>query len=198
MVARSAILVGALLAFAEVGAAKKSKKKKGHDSAADAKWLEEKAGEEGVVKLESGLMYKVLKSGKPWAKSPNAETKCTCKYRGTLTPPAGGKQFDAGEIDFAPNQVIRGWTEAMQLMKEGDEWELYIPSELGYGDTGAGADIPGGAALVFTMEIKKVHGTKTGRDFKRFEPIPEDRKKKKKAKDNGGAEPAAGEAKAEL
>ena len=52
----------------------------------------------------------------------------------------------------------------MQLMKEGDEWELYIPSELGYGAQGAGADIPGGAALVFTMEIKKVHGKK----FKRF------------------------------
>jgi hypothetical protein len=66
--------------------------------------------------------------------------------------------------------VIKGWTEAMQLMKEGDEWELYIPSELGYGAAGAGADIPGGAALVFTMEIKKVHGKKTGRDFKRFEP----------------------------
>ena len=58
--------------------------------------------------------------------------------------------------------------------------ELYIPSKLGYGDAGAGGDIPGGAALVFTMEIKKVHGKKTGKDFKRFEPIPEDRKKKKK------------------
>ena len=65
-------------------------------------------------------------------------------------------------------------------MKEGDEWELYIPSELAYGDSGAGADIPGGAALVFTMEIKKVKGKKTDRDFKRFQPVPEDRKKKKK------------------
>lgn len=70
--------------------------------AADTKWLEEKAAEEGVVKLESGLMYKVLKSGKAWAKSPMAHTQCTCKYRGTLTPANGGKQFDAGEIDFAP------------------------------------------------------------------------------------------------
>ena len=50
----------------------------------------------------------------------------------------------------------------MQLMKEGDEWELYIPSELAYGEAGAGGDIPGGAALVFTMEIKKVHGKKAG------------------------------------
>ena len=98
-----------------------------------------------------------------------------------MTPANGGKQFDAGEIDFAPNQVIPGWTEAMQLMREGDEWELYIPSALGYGDAGAGADIPGGAALVFTMEIKKVHGKKTGRDFKRFEDIPEEFRKKPKA-----------------
>eukprot|EP00966_Prymnesium_polylepis_P303523 7011532-Prymnesium_polylepis.3 len=76
-----------------------------------------------------------------------AHTSCTCKYKGTLTPVNGGKQCDAGEIDFAPNQVIKGWTEAMQLMKEGDRWELYIPSDLAYGSAGAGADIPGGAAL---------------------------------------------------
>jgi FKBP-type peptidyl-prolyl cis-trans isomerase FklB len=164
----------------QVDAAKKKKKKAGgHDVEADAKWLAEKSKEEGVVALESGLAYKVLKSGKAWAKSPMAHTSCTCKYKGTLTPVNGGKQFDAGEIDFAPNQVIKGWTEAMQLMKEGDEWELYIPSDLAYGSAGAGADIPGGAALVFTMEIKKVHGKKTGKDFKRFEPIPEEFKKKK-------------------
>ena len=157
---------------------------------ADTKWLEEKAGEEGVVTLESGLRYKVLKSGKAWAKSPVAHTKCTCKYKGTLTPANGGKQFDEGEIDFAPNQVIKGWTEAMQLMKEGDEWELYIPSDLGYGAAGAGADIPGGAALVFTMEIKKVHGPKAGKDFKRFESIPEEYRKKKKGKSAADATPA--------
>jgi len=59
-------------------------------------------------------------------------------------------------MTFAPNQVIRGWTEAMQLMKEGGKWELYIPSELGYGDQGAGRVIPGGAVLVFTLELLKV------------------------------------------
>ena len=85
-------------------------------------------------------------------------------------------------------------------MKEGDEWELYIPSGLAYGDAGAGADIPGGAALVFTMEIKKVHGKKTGKDFKRFEPVPEEHRKKKKktaesASSDGGA---TAEPKAEL
>ena len=184
--ARVLFIVVLLQSFAETDAAKKKKKKAaGHDIAADVAWLEEKSKEDGVTKLESGLMYKVLKSAdKSWAKSPMAHTKCTCKYKGTLTPANGGKQFDAGEIDFAPNQVIPGWTEAMQLMREGDEWELYIPSSLGYGDAGAGADIPGGAALVFTMEIKKVHGKKTGKDFKRFEPIPEEHKKKKKGEES--------------
>jgi FKBP-type peptidyl-prolyl cis-trans isomerase len=61
-------------------------------------------------------------------------------------------------LTLAPNQVIKGWTEAMQLMKEGAKWELYIPSELGYGDRGAGGLIPGGAALVFTMELLEVMG----------------------------------------
>ena len=54
--------------------------------------------------------------------------------------------------------MIRGWTEAMQLMKEGAKWELYVPSELGYGDHGAGGVIPGGAALIFTIELLKVNG----------------------------------------
>ena len=71
-------------------------------------------------------------------------------------------------------------------MKQGDEWELYIPSELGYGDSGAGGDIPCGAALVFTMEIKKVKGKKEVKDYKRFEPVPEEFRKKKK----GEAAPA--------
>ena len=55
-------------------------------------------------------------------------------------------------------QVIKGWTEAMQIMKEGDKWELYIPSELAYGDRGAGGKIPGGAVLIFTLEMLKVKG----------------------------------------
>merc|ERR1712204_155506 len=110
-------------------------------------------GEPGVKKLPSGLMYKVVEEGPAGGPSPKVETKCSCTYAGQLT---NGKQFDAGTIDFAPNQVIRGWTEAMQLMKEGDKWELYIPSDLAYGDRGAGAAIPPGAALQFQMKINKV------------------------------------------
>merc|ERR1711862_1013027 len=63
-------------------------------------------------------------------------------------------------MGFAPNQVIKGWTEAMQLMVEGDKWEMYIPSELGYGDSGSPPKIGGGDVLVFTMEILKINGKK--------------------------------------
>merc|ERR1711920_1084612 len=70
---------------------------------------------------------------------------------------------------FAPNQVIKGWTEAMQLMVEGDKWEMYIPSELGYGDGGSGAKIKGGDVLVFRMEILKIKGDKKPAD--RCDPV---------------------------
>jgi len=59
-------------------------------------------------------------------------------------------------LTFAPKQVIKGWTEALQLMDEGAKWELYIPSELGYGDRGAGGSIPGGAVLVFSLELLEI------------------------------------------
>jgi FKBP-type peptidyl-prolyl cis-trans isomerase len=102
---RVLVVAALLLTGPQVEAKKKKKKAGGHDVVADVNWLEEKGKEEGVVTTDSGLRYKVLKSAdKPWAKSPMAHTKCTCKYRGTLTPANGGKQFDAGEIDFAPNQ----------------------------------------------------------------------------------------------
>mmetsp|Transcript_66207 Transcript_66207/g.148738 ORF Transcript_66207/g.148738 Transcript_66207/m.148738 type:complete len:196 (+) Transcript_66207:73-660(+) len=119
----------------------------------DKEWLAKKEKEDGVKKLPSGLMYKVLEEGPAGGPSPALDTKCSCTYAGQLT---NGKQFDAGTIDFAPNQVIRGWTEAMQLMKEGDKWELYIPSDLAYGSRGAGRDIGPGAALQFQMKINKV------------------------------------------
>ena len=67
-------------------------------------------------------------------------------------------------MTFAPNQVIKGWTEAMQLMKEGGKWELYIPSELAYGDRGAGGLIPPGAVLVFTLELLEVKGGYVGQN----------------------------------
>ncbi|KNC87339.1 hypothetical protein SARC_00530 [Sphaeroforma arctica JP610] len=99
-----------------------------------------------------------MKSGPEGGPSPKVSTPCDVHYAGRTID---GKEFDSSikrgqPTRFAPNQVIKGWTEAMQLMKEGDKYELTIPSELAYGDRGAGGKIPGGAVLVFEMEIIKV------------------------------------------
>merc|ERR1719183_967715 len=137
------------------------------------KFLEENKEREGVVTLKSGLQYKVLTKGSGKF-HPKKDSPCKCHYAGTtpsLTPDAITKdekdwaEFDSsykrGEpTSFAPNQVIKGWTEAMQLMVEGDKWEMYIPSELGYGDGGSGEKIKGGDVLVFRMEILKILGGK--------------------------------------
>jgi FKBP-type peptidyl-prolyl cis-trans isomerase FklB len=122
------------------------------------KFLAEKEAEEGVIKLASGLLYKELTPGT--GKTPAAHNPTKCHYKGTLID---GTEFDSSyargqPATFAPNQVIKGWTEAMQLMQEGSKWELYIPSELAYGDRGAGAKIPGGSVLVFTLEMIEVTG----------------------------------------
>ena len=123
------------------------------------KFIEEKAKEDGVVVLPSGLAYKSLNKGKGKA-HPTVDSPCSCHYKGTLID---GTQFDSsydrGEpTTFAPNQVIKGWTEAMQLMVEGDKWEMYIPYDLAYGEHGSPPNIPGGATLVFTMEIIEIQG----------------------------------------
>ena len=124
------------------------------------KFLEENAKKDGVITLPSGLQYKVLTtSNLENALTPKVNSPCTCHYAGTLID---GTEFDSSikrgrPSTFAPNQVIRGWTEAMQLMKEGDKWELYIPSELGYGNQARGRYIKGGDVLVFTLELIKVN-----------------------------------------
>jgi hypothetical protein len=87
---------------------------------------------------------------------------CETHYEGKLIT---GKVFDSSyargsPTTFAPNQVIKGWTEIMQLMVEGDQWEVYIPSDKAYGDSGSGADIKGGDTLIFKMEIIKIKGDK--------------------------------------
>merc|ERR1712146_414222 len=128
---------------------------------------------EGVITLKSGLQYKVLRNG-TGKYHPKKDSSCECHYAGTtpaLTPDAIDKdeadwtEFDSSykrvsPTSFAPNQVIKGWTEAMQLMSEGDKWEMYIPSELGYGDSGSGDKIKGGDVLIFRMEIVKIKGNK--------------------------------------
>lgn len=128
---------------------------------AGLKFLEENRKKEGVVTLPSGLQYKVLKKGTGLF-HPSVNSPCECHYAGTLID---GTEFDSSyargtPTTFAPNQVIKGWTEAMQLMVEGDKWEMYIPSELAYGDSDKGPHIKAGDPLIFKMEIIKIKGDK--------------------------------------
>ena len=90
--------------------------------------------------------------------SPKDSDTVTVKYRGTLID---GTEFDAsdkhgGTATFPVGGVIKGWTEALQKMKVGAKWQLFIPSELAYGDRGAGADIPPGATLIFDVELVSI------------------------------------------
>merc|ERR1712216_112754 len=128
---------------------------------AGTKYLEENKKKDGVITLPSGLQYKVLRKG-DGTDHPTKDSPCECHYEGTLT---NGDEFDSSykrgsPTSFAPNQVIKGWTEAMQLMVEGDKWEMYIPSDLAYGESGSPPKIPGGSALIFRMEIIKIKGGK--------------------------------------
>lgn len=107
----------------------------------------------GVITLPSGLQYKILKEGD--GPKPTASDTVTCNYRGTLI---NGTEFDAsskhgGPQSFPVGGVIKGWTEALQLMPVGSKWELYIPADLAYGDRGAGQDIGPGSALIFEIEL---------------------------------------------
>merc|ERR1712216_899188 len=124
-------------------------------------FLAENASKPGVITLPPGLQYKVLKEG-GGLEHPTASTPCDCHYAGRLLD---GTEFDSsykrGEpTTFAPNQVIKGWTEAMQLMVVGDKWEMYIPYELAYGEAGRPGSIPPAACLIFIMEIIKIKGDK--------------------------------------
>ena len=120
------------------------------------KYLSENAKKEGVVTLPSGLQYQVLKEGN--GKSPKATDKVVCHYEGMLID---GTMFDSsvqsGEpATFTLNGVIAGWTEGLQLMKEGAKYRFFIPYQLGYGERGAGASIPPFATLVFDVELIEV------------------------------------------
>lgn len=111
---------------------------------------------EGVKTTASGLQYKVLKSGT--GKSPKLTDTVVAHYKGTLID---GTEFDnsykRGEpLTIPVSGVIKGWTEALQLMKEGDKWMLYIPSDLGYGEYGAGNVIGPNATLIFEIELINV------------------------------------------
>jgi FKBP-type peptidyl-prolyl cis-trans isomerase FklB len=111
---------------------------------------------DGVVALPSGLQYKILTEGT--GPKPSATDSVVCNYRGTLLD---GKEFDSSykhgqPATFPVNGVIKGWTEALQLMPAGSKWQLFVPAQLAYGDRGAGPDIGPNATLVFEVELLSI------------------------------------------
>ncbi len=116
-------------------------------------FLSENKKKEGVHTLASGLQYKVLREGS--GGKPTLYDKVTVNYRGTLLD---GTEFDSSykrnqPATFAVNSVIPGWSEALQLMKTGSKWQLFIPAKLAYGEAGAGGVIPPNATLTFEVEL---------------------------------------------
>lgn len=135
-------------------------KKSGAESAKGKAFLEANKKRPGVITLPDGLQYEIIKAGDATAARPLAADTVVVNYKGTLID---GTEFDnsftRGEpATFPVNGVIRGWTEILQLMTKGSHWKVYIPSELGYGDRGAGGAIPPGAALVFEIVLEDVKG----------------------------------------
>jgi FKBP-type peptidyl-prolyl cis-trans isomerase FklB len=123
--------------------------------AAGKVFLEENKKKEGVKTLPSGLQYKVLAEGP--GKTPKAADNVTVNYKGTFI---NGAEFDSSykrgkPATFQVDKVVKGWTEALQLMKEGSKWQLFIPPELGYGERGTG-NIPPNSILVFEVELISV------------------------------------------
>ena len=114
-------------------------------------FLAENAVKPGIVKTASGLQYQILQEGQ--GPTPAATSQVTVNYRGSLID---GTEFDSGEtISFPLDRVIPGWTEGLQLMKEGAKYRFFIPADLAYGERGAGGSIPPNAALIFDVELVK-------------------------------------------
>ncbi len=130
---------------------------------AGAKFLAENGKRAGVVTLPSGLQYEVITTGT--GAKPVATDKVTVHYTGTLID---GTVFDSsikrGPATFGVNEVIKGWTEGLQLMPEGSKWKFYIPSDLAYGPQGRGDIIGANAVLVFEVELLKIGGGSSGGD----------------------------------
>jgi FKBP-type peptidyl-prolyl cis-trans isomerase FkpA len=133
-------------------------------------FIEKFIKDESATNTESGLSYKVIKEGT--GATPSAEDVVEVHYHGTLTD---GTVFDSSvergkTISFPLNRVIKGWTEGLQTMKEGGKTKFVIPSDLAYGEAGAPPKIPGGATLVFEVELFKV--TKAADAAKAAAPAP--------------------------
>lgn len=120
-------------------------------------FLAENKKKDGIITLPSGLQYKVINKGS--GDSPKLTDEVTVNYRGTLID---GTEFDSSysrgkPAKFKVNAVISGWTEALQIMKPGSKWQLFIPPSLAYGERGAGRDIGPNAALIFDVELLSVN-----------------------------------------
>ena len=123
---------------------------------AGEEFLAANKGKEGVVTLPSGMQYKILTAGS--GPKPTASDTVSCNYKGTLL---NGKEFDSSykrghPETFPVGGVIKGWTEALQLMPVGSKWQLFIPADLAYGDRGAGGDIGPGETLIFEVELLSI------------------------------------------
>jgi len=120
-------------------------------------FLKENALRDTVISLPSGLQYEIIVEGT--GKSPKLNNSVKCFYEGRLI---NGTIFDSTEkrkkpASFPVNEVIAGWTEALQLMKEGSKWRLFIPASLGYGELSVSKEIGGNAVLIFEVELVSVH-----------------------------------------
>lgn len=149
----------ALISFQKEMMAKQQEaaKKLGEKNKAEGEaFLAENKKKEGITTLPSGLQYKVIKAGS--GKKPKATDTVTAHYQGTLI---NGTEFDSSyrrgqPVSFPVNGVIPGWSEALQLMEEGAKWQVFIPSNLAYGERGAGRDIGPNATLIFEIELVSV------------------------------------------
>lgn len=120
------------------------------------KFLAENKKRQGVVELPNGLQYEILQAGT--GEKPKATDTVKAHYIGTTID---GKEFDnsykrGAPLEIPVSGVIQGWVQALQMMPTGSKWKLYIPSDLGYGDRGAGGAIPGGATLIFDIELIEI------------------------------------------
>ncbi|HEY8689167.1 MAG TPA: FKBP-type peptidyl-prolyl cis-trans isomerase [Chitinophagaceae bacterium] len=120
------------------------------------KFLSENKKRPGVVELPSGLQYEIIKQGT--GEKPKATDTVKAHYAGSLI---NGQEFDNSykrgqPLEIPVSGVIQGWVQALQLMPVGSKWKLFIPSDLGYGDRGAGGAIPGGATLIFEIELIEI------------------------------------------
>ena len=132
---------------------KKQEEMLGNNLEEGKSFLEENSKKENVVSLPSGLQYEILTEGS--GEIPKATDKVKCHYHGTLL---NGTVFDSSlqrgqPAVFGVNQVIKGWVEALQLMAVGSKWRLFIPSDLAYGEQGAGGSIEPNATLIFDVEL---------------------------------------------